>query len=925
MASLQTESSADRRGTMTDIEVSDDIATMDLEVLAKNLGTHLEKGMSKEGAAKRIAEEGPNELKKPPVPGLLLLFVMQLTNLIIMLLSASAVASIIVNGTGSRANEAISYVEGIAIFVIVILNAGIAAWTENSANSALAALAKMSQPTSSVVRDGKLIENPLLDSTAIVRGDIVLLQVGDIVPADIRLMESSELKVNEMLLTGEPDDVAKNFKVKKSNHGGEAKLTPDTMVFSSCTVTNGSAKGMVTGIGMGTRVGEIAGMLLGSEKKSMGCLPDTSDSQTPLQVSLQKLGEKIGFMAIGICATVFLIGTFVTETRDPMDPSKPPWLVMILISVTLAVAAIPEGIPLCVTISLSKGCDSMVKENVLVRRLAAVETLGSASVVCTDKTGTLTEGKMTMVKMFTANKLFDVSGKGFDPTIGGVSDNGKDAKNDSTVRSTLLSAALCCNTRLVKEYDETLKDEFWRPKGNSSEAPIVVAAAKVGFWEDKLAGEFPRSLEVPFSSSRKMMMTCSKMDRATLGDGGVSLPEGTKILAVVKGAPNYIIDSCTTWLTPDGKEAPLTESVKASTMAVIDDLSGQALRVLAVAVKPMPKFPFDEKDEDLSSDDKFKAILNTGLHFMGLVASIDPERDGVKQAVKDANAGNIRVVMITGDYLMTAKAIAHNIRILKNAAEAREEGMEADDDNVAALDCGRLRPNGDYLSESGIDALTNRTKVFARAKPEDKLEIVKSLQRQGLVCAMTGDGVNDAPALNKADIGVAMGIQGTEVAKGASEMVLTDDNFASIIKAVEKGRVIYAGIQKFVAFIMSVHIGEVLQIFVCICADIPYMRTPLQILFLILVTDLPPSIALGMEPGQKGILKERPRPKSQPLVLPWMWVGIGVSGCILTAVAVAVYCLALLYFIPSGSTDLTEIAKIITEECDGDVHGCEDS
>merc|ERR1719301_496130 len=905
---------AERRGTVTQMEANDDIATMDLEVLAKNLGTHLEKGMTSSAAAQRAAAEGPNELKKPPVPGLLLLFVMQLTNLIIMLLSASAVASIIVNASGSRSDEAISYVEGIAIFVIVILNAGIAAWTENAANSALAALAKMSQPTSSVVRDGKLLENPPLDSTAIVRGDIVLLQVGDIVPADMRLIESSELKVNEMLLTGEPDDVAKSFKIKKSaKHGGEAKLTPDSMVFSSCQVTNGSARGVITSIGMNTRVGEIAGMLLGKEKKSMGCLPDTSDSQTPLQVSLQKLGEKIGFMAIRICATVFLIGTFVTETRDPMDPSKPPWLVMILISVTLAVAAIPEGIPLCVTISLSKGCDSMVKENVLVRRLAAVETLGSASVVCTDKTGTLTEGKMTMVKMFTANKLFEVSGKGFDPTIGGVSLDGKDMKSDPTVRSTLLSAALCCNTRLVKEYDEALKDEFWRPKGNSSEAPIVVAAAKVGFWEDKLAGEFPRSLEVPFSSSRKMMMTCSKMDRATLGDGGVSLPEGTKLLAVVKGAPNYIIDSCTTWLTPEGTEAKLTEEVKASTMQVIDDLSGQALRVLAVAVKPMPKFPFDEKDEDLSSDDKFKAILNTGLHFMGLVASIDPERDGVKQAVKDANAGNIRVVMITGDYLMTAKAIAHNIRILKNAAEAREEGMEADDDNVAALDCGRLRPNGDYLSESGIDALTNRTKVFARAKPEDKLEIVKSLQRQGLVCAMTGDGVNDAPALNKADIGVAMGIQGTEVAKGASDMVLTDDNFCSIVQAVEKGRVIYAGIQKFVAFIMSVHIGEVLQIFACICADIPSMRTPLQILFLILVTDLPPAIALGMEPGQPGIMRDRPRPKKQPVMLMWMWQSTIVNGLILTVTVILCYIIALNHYVGDVFQDAVS-ARIAAEK-----------
>merc|ERR1719311_1386622 len=446
----------DRRGSVTEMEVNDDIATMDLEVLAKNLGTHLEKGMTSAAASQRAAAEGPNELKKPPVPGLLLLFVMQLTNLIIMLLSASAVASIIVNASGSRSDEAISYVEGIAIFVIVILNAGIAAWTENSANSALAALAKMSQPTSSVVRDGRLLENPPLDSTAIVRGDIVLLQVGDIVPADMRLIESSELKVNEMLLTREPDDVAKSFKIKKSaKHGGEAKLTPDSMVFSSCQVTNGSARGVITAIGMNTRVGEIAGMLLGTEKKTMGCLPDTSDSQTPLQVSLQKLGEKIGFMAIGVCATVFIIGTFVTQTRDPTDPSKPPWLVMILISVTLAVAAIPEGIPLCVTISLSKGCDSMVKENVLVRRLAAVETLGSASVVCTDKTGTLTEGKMTMVQLWAASEEFDVSGKGFDPTVGQITSAGPDGSTDATshvgVRSTLYAALLCSNTRIEQE------------------------------------------------------------------------------------------------------------------------------------------------------------------------------------------------------------------------------------------------------------------------------------------------------------------------------------------------------------------------------------------------------------------------------------------------------------------------------------------
>merc|ERR1740138_1832441 len=306
-------------------------------------------------------------------------------------------------------------------------------------------------------------------------------------------------------------------------------------------------------------------------------------------------------------------------------------------------------------------------------------------------------------------------------------------------------------------------------------------------------------------------------------------------------------------------------------------------------------------------------ILRKDLQLLGLFASQDPPRDGVANAVKDANGAHIRVVMITGDYVKTAEAIARDIGILLPG-----DGAEC------AVDSAMLRPGGEY-NQADIDRLSRSAKVFARAQPEDKLEIVKALQAKGKVVAMTGDGVNDAPALNKADIGVAMGIQGTEVAKGASAMILTDDNFVSIVSAVEKGRVIYAGIQKFVCFIMSVHIGEVMQIFVCIVFNIPVMRTPLQILFLILVTDLPPSIALGMEKAAAGILKERPRPKNEALVLPWMWVGIWMNGSILTACALVVYCCALLYFIPSGSTDLTQIAAEITAECDGDVHGCEDS
>merc|ERR1719221_2264578 len=336
----------------------------------------------------------------------------------------------------------------------------------------------------------------------------------------------------------------------------------------------------------------------------------------------------------------------------------------------------------------------------------------------------------------------------------------------------------------------------------------------------------------------------------------------------------------------------MTKEDKQHVLSIVDEYSSRALRVLAIASRPMETLPFDLDDEDVSTDDKF-ARCAQGLRLIGLVASIDPDRDGVKESVTSARGAGIRVVMITGDYLKTAAAIAMNVRILE----------KTDDEATAAVDCACLRPDGAYLKDDGLDKITRTVRVFARAKPEDKLEIVKSLQRQNFVTAMTGDGVNDAPALNQADIGVAMGIQGVEVAKGASDMILTDDDFCSIVAAVEKGRVIYSGIQKFVAFIMSVHIAEVMQIFFCVCVGLPMMRQPVQILFLILVTDLPPSVALGMEPGQAGILKEWPRPRSQNIVLTWMWISIVINGAILSLVIICVYFWALHYYVGAFFND----------------------
>ncbi|CAE7531926.1 unnamed protein product, partial [Symbiodinium sp. KB8] len=704
---------------------------------------------------------------------------------------------------------------------------------------------------------------------------------------DMRLAESEDLKVSEMALTGEPDDVSKTWKLKPKKEGEPEKLTPEVCVFSGCNVTNGKGRGIVTATGMRTRIGRIAQLIAGEEgpKKKCFCLPDTSANQTPLQRNLEQLGAKIGILAIVVCVAVFIIGV-VLQRKDLDSPESPAALYMVLIAVTLAVAAIPEGIPLCVTISLSIGCSDMVKQHVLVRKLAAVETLGSASVICSDKTGTLTEGKMTMVSMWSGDVTYDVGGKGFDPTVGKITaPGGEDAALHLGVKTTLLSGLLCCNTTLDKVKDADTGEEKWEPRGNSSEAPIVVAARKIGFSED-VATDYPRELEIPFSSSRKMMLTvCSVSGRHAICDGGMPLPQGTKHFLVCKGAPNFIIDLCEERLRDDGSVAKMTDEARQDILKVVDEYSSKALRVLAVAVRTMTELPFDKNDDEISTDERF-AKLRQNLRLVGLVASIDPDRDGVKDSVLAARGAGIRVVMITGDYLKTAIAIAKNVSILQ----------PQDDEATAAVDCNTLRPGGHYLEGKEMDRLTSTVRVFARAKPEDKLEIVKSIQRMGQVAAMTGDGVNDAPALNQANIGVAMGIQGTEVAKGASDMVLTDDNFCSIVSAVEKGRAIYSGIQKFVAFIMSVHIAEVMQIFACIVAGIPVMRTPLQILFLILVTDLPPSIALGMEPGEPGILNQRPRPKTEPIVLGWMWFAMVLNGAVLSIVIIAVYIISLIIY-----------------------------
>lgn len=922
----------DRRGSAIPMEIQmieDEIKIHEIPIedIISQEESDADNGISKAQATQRLQEDGYNELEKPPRISLAMLFLIQLNSVIMYLLMGAVAASAAIKATGDAKNKIISYVDSIAIMIIVLINATIAAVTENNANDALEALSSLQSPMSTVIRGGEEIE---IESREMVRGDIVKLGTGDVVPADVRLIKANDFRVNEMLLTGEPEDVAKNHELKERVPGAPEKLTADNMAFSSCNVKAGSAIGIVVATGMRTRVGSIAALLnepkdddssmdnsQGSSaqddgsvedveaprvphaKKPQGCLPDTKAGQTPLQHNLEALAINLGYIAIAVCVVVFFVG-FGMDTKDPEDPDTPSWLFMILVAVTLTVAAIPEGLPLCVTIALSSGSKSMVEEHVLMRKIAAVETLGSASIICTDKTGTLTEGKMTLVAMYAGDVEYTVTGKGFDPTVGGISSpSGEDGGKHEGVRNILCTAVLCSNTTLKIETDEDTGEKKWTPRGNSSEAPLVVGAHKIGIKSEELEKSLERVYEVPFSSSRKMMVTLTK----GIAKSGFNHVGGVNdYCSHVKGAPNYIIEKCTNYMTADGSVRWLDADTKKRFMNKVDELSSRALRVLAVATRNFNGYLPYYEDSDV--DAKFAKMVD-GLTLCGLCASIDPERDGVKDAVAQSRTAGVRVVMITGDYLKTAVAIAKNISILN--PETYEEN------NGEATDCNALRPDGHYIPEKKIDKLTRTTNVFARAKPEDKLEIVKSLQRQGWVSAMTGDGVNDAPALQRADIGVAMGKEGTEVAKGASDMILTDDNFCSIVKAIEKGRVIYAGIQKFVSFIMSVHFAEVMQIFLCIVSSIPVMRKPLQILFLILVTDLPPSIALGFEPGEKKTMKRPPRPKKQPIVMMWMWQGIIINGLIITVCIFCTYILALWAY--AGAFQSDDITNEDREYC----------
>ena len=742
------------------------------EVL-KSLSTDSTKGLSSEQVGSLRSEFGENKLSEKKKKSTFARFMDQFKDVMIIILIIAAIISFVVACVEKNPKE---FFEPALIILIVILNAVMGVVQESKAEKALDALKGMSAPHARVIRNG---EEKVIDAAELVPGDIIRLEAGDFVPADARLLHSVSLKSEESALTGEsvPSEKDADEIVDEKAPLGDRL----NMVFSGCSITYGTATAVVTATGMNTEMGKIAGLLNGEE-----------ESQTPLQKKLSQLGKYLGLVALAACAVIFVVG--LLNDIAPLE--------IFMTAVSLAVSAIPEGLPAIVTIVLSIGVQRMVKKNALIRRLPAVETLGGASVICSDKTGTLTQNRMTLTKAYRDGGEIE--------TIC--------TENSATVRELLTYAALCCDGSVV--FGENGEETHI---GDPTETAIVLAAHKNGAPKAEINEKYPRRAEIPFDSDRKLMTTVNDIDG--------------KHVVIVKGAFDMMSVRC---VAGDLEKAKL----------ITEQMSSDALRVLAVAYKIVDEIPTAPTSEELEN----------GLTFMGLVGMIDPPRPEAKDAVAVCRRAGIKPVMITGDHVVTASAIAKELGIL-------EEGDRA----ITGAEL-------DAMSEEELDACVESISVYARVSPENKIRIVKAWQRKGQIVSMTGDGVNDAPALKAADIGCAMGITGTDVAKGAADMTLTDDNFATIVDAVREGRGIYANIKKVVGFLLGTNIGEVITVFV---AMLLWHKTPLlsmQLLLINLATDSLPAIALGMEAVESDVMDRKPKPKDEGIFAHGLGIRVVLQG-----------------------------------------------
>lgn len=771
-----------------------------IKELLSELNTNIDTGLSNEEITHRSQKYGPNELKEETKRSFLSKVIAQFNDFLIIILIVASIISFIV---GEKT-------DAIVILAIVVINAILGLYQEGRAEKSLEALKKMAAPNAKAIRNGNAT---IVPANTLVPGDIVLLESGDIVPADLRLIESSNLKIEEASLTGEsvPTEKDANIVFDHEVALGDRK----NMAYMSTIVTYGRGKGVVVETGHSTEMGNIASMIQTFE-----------DETTPLQKKLNELGKYLGIACIVVCILVFGIGIF--QGRDILD--------MFMIAISLAVAAIPEGLPAIVTIVLALGMNRMVKRNAIVKKLLAVETLGCTTVICSDKTGTLTQNEMTVVKVFTDNQIFDITGIGYEPKGEFKIDNTTQSPETSQNLNRLLSIGILCNDAVL---DKT--DDGYRILGDPTEGALVTLAGKGNMSKEEMNNEFPRIEEIPFDSDRKMMTTVHEN----------YIPN--KLASFTKGAPDIIISKCNS-IYIDGKIVPFTDKLKEKVLNINSEFSKKALRVLAFAFKEYDKLPEKVDSESIEKD----------MVFLGLVGMIDPPREEAKEAIKKCNEAGIRAVMITGDYKETAFAIAKELGIAEHEDEAIM-GKELDG-----------------LSDDELKKLVKQKRVYARVSPEHKVKIINGLKANGEIAAMTGDGVNDALALKRADIGVSMGITGTDVAKNTAEVILTDDNFASIVSAVEEGRIIYSNIKKFVFFLLSCNIGEILIITLSILLGLEVPLIPIQLLWLNLVTDSFPALALGMEKGESEIMRIPPRNPDEPILDRGM-----VNGIIVQSIAIA--------------------------------------
>lgn len=780
---------------------------LSVEETAEQLDTDLTKGIQSSTLEKRKETYGLNELEKKKQTTVLQMFLEQFKDYMILILMVASIVSIFIG----------EVTDAVVILAIVVLNACFGVYQEYRAGKALEALQKMSAPNATVIRDGELISVPSID---IVPGDIVQLDTGDYVPADVRIIESTNLQIDEAALTGESVPVNKLTDVideEKIGIGDQKNLG-----FMSTLVTYGRGKGVVVGTGMNSVIGKIAELIQVEDEK-----------QTPLQKNLNQLSKILGNICLVVCAIVFVLG--IIRGEDLLD--------MFMTAVSLAVAAIPEGLPAVVTIVLALGMQRMVKHNAIMKKLHAVETLGSTTVICSDKTGTLTQNQMTIVEMYLPDTPLTVTGEGYEPK-GDIQFNNQtlDLEQEPALKRLVEIQAFCNDSRLEE------KDSNWTIAGDPTEGAMRVVAEKAGYTYASLGDIKPRLQEIPFDSTRKLMTTFHEEENA--------------YVAYTKGAPDVLLERSTHIERRNGDIEELTDQEREQLLNENKNMAKKALRVLGMAYKKLDSIPEQPSPENSENE----------LIFSGLVGMIDPARPEVIDAVGLCKEAGIRTIMITGDYRETAAAIAKNIGII-----------ESDDQVMNGLEI-------DNLTDEELQDVIKHTFVFARVSPEHKVRIVQAVKSNDEVVAMTGDGVNDAPALKRADIGIAMGITGTDVTKETADMILTDDNFASIVSAVEEGRVIYSNIRKFVFFLLSCNVGEILCILVAMLMNWPIPLLPIHLLWINLVTDAFPALALGAEKKEPGLMKAKPRSTDEPIINRDMIINIAVQSIAMTiAVLFAFY------------------------------------